>query len=134
MPVGMWGLCGYSALRMTGICLTFLPIVWRCKAKTISGVRSKKPMSFFQLMPHLQCCKPMNCCFIFLPQMGQTLLLFPIAHICLKWYTPRLLPLASSINPASFIFAIKEVAGVAVISSSFMTSARLKSTCTPHCW
>ena len=45
----------------------------------MSLVRSKNPMSFFQLMPHLQCCKPMNCCFIFLPQTGQTLLLAPHA-------------------------------------------------------
>lgn len=26
-------------------------------------------------MPHLQCCKPINCCFIFLPQFGHTFLL-----------------------------------------------------------
>ena len=44
----------------------------------MSLVRSKNPMFFFQLMPHLQCCKPMNCCFIFLPQTGQTLLLAPM--------------------------------------------------------
>ena len=61
-----------------GTCFTFPPMVRRSRAKIISGVRSKKPSSFFQLMPHLQCCKPMNCCFIFLPQFGQTLLLFPI--------------------------------------------------------
>ena len=35
-------------------------------------------MSFFQLIPHLQCCRPGNCCFIFLPQFGQALLLAPI--------------------------------------------------------
>ena len=46
---------------------------------TMSGVRSKKPISFFQLIPHLQCCKQMNCCFILRPQFGQVLLLFPIA-------------------------------------------------------
>jgi len=44
--------------RMTGICLTFFPMVRRSNAKTISLVRSKNPMSFFQLIPHLQCCKP----------------------------------------------------------------------------
>ena len=50
----------------------------RCP-NTMSGVRSKKPISFFQLIPHLQCCKQMNCCFILRPQFGQVLLLFPIA-------------------------------------------------------
>ena len=54
----------------TGHCLIFFPIFRRCKANTISGERSKKPSPFFQLMPHLQCCKPINCCFIFLPQFG----------------------------------------------------------------
>ena len=66
---------------MTGICLTFFPMVRRSNAKTISLVRSKNPMSFFQLIPHLQCCKPINCCFIFLPQPGQTLLLVPIVFV-----------------------------------------------------
>ena len=56
-------------------------MVRRSNAKTISLVRSKNPMSFFQLIPHLQCCKPINCCFIFLPQPGQTLLLVPIVFV-----------------------------------------------------
>ena len=56
----------------------FLPGALCRSPNTISGVRSKKPISFFQLIPHLQCCRPMNCCFIFRPQFGQTLLLFPI--------------------------------------------------------
>lgn len=60
--------------------MTFFPICRRSSAKTISGVRSKNPMSFFQLIPQRQCCKPINCCFIFRPQFGQTLLLAPIAH------------------------------------------------------
>ena len=63
--------------RITGHCLIFFPTFRRCKANTISGERSKKPSPRFQLTPHLQCCKPMNCCFIFLPQFGQILLLPP---------------------------------------------------------
>ncbi len=59
--------------RIAGTCLTFFPTVLRSKAKTISGVRSKKPTPLFQLMPHLQCSSPINCCFIFLPQFGHTL-------------------------------------------------------------
>ena len=63
--------------RITGHCFVFFPAFLRSRAKTISPVRSKYPMSFFQLMPHLQCCKPINCCFIFLPQFGHTFLLLP---------------------------------------------------------
>lgn len=69
----------FQPFRITGRCLTFFPICRRSSAKTISGVRSKNPMPFFQLIPQRQCCKPMNCCFIFRPQFGQTLLLAPIA-------------------------------------------------------
>ena len=32
-------------------------------------------------MPHLQCCKPMNCCFILRPQRGQCLLFLPIQSV-----------------------------------------------------
>jgi len=63
--------------RITGHCFVFFPAFLRSRAKTISPVRSKYPISFFQLMPHLQCCKPINCCFIFLPQFGHTFLLMP---------------------------------------------------------
>ena len=63
--------------RITGHCFVFFPTFLRSRAKTISPVRSKYPISFFQLMPHLQCCKPINCCFIFLPQFGHTFLLLP---------------------------------------------------------
>lgn len=58
----------------------FLPGALCRSPNTISGVRSKKPISLFQLTPHLQCCKPMNCCFIFRPQLGQTLLFLPITY------------------------------------------------------
>ena len=64
--------------RMIGTCFTFFPTFCRWSANTISGVRSKYPISLFQLIPHLQCCRPMNCCFILWPQEGQILLLFPI--------------------------------------------------------
>ena len=57
-----------------GHCFIFFPAFFRSSANTISLVRSKNPISFFQLTPHLQCCKPINCCFIFLPQFGQILL------------------------------------------------------------
>lgn len=72
----------FQPFRITGRCLTFFPICRRSSAKTISGVRSKNPMPFFQLIPQWQCCKLMNCCFIFRPQFGQTLLLAPIASPC----------------------------------------------------
>ena len=67
-----------QTFRIAGRCLTFFPICRRSSAKTISGVRSKNPMPFFQLIPQRQSCKPMNCCFIFRPQFGQILLLAPI--------------------------------------------------------
>ena len=45
------------------------PLIIRCSnEKIISGVRSKYPISFFQLIPQEQCFSPMNCCFIFRPQ------------------------------------------------------------------
>ncbi len=68
-----------QTFRIAGRCLTFFPICRRSSTKTISGVRSKNPISLFQLIPQRQCCKPMNCCFIFRPQFGQILLLAPIA-------------------------------------------------------
>lgn len=74
----------FQPFRITGRCLTFFPICRRSSAKTISGVRSKNPMSFFQLIPQRQCCKPMNCCFIFRPQFGQTLLLAPMLLLVLQ--------------------------------------------------
>lgn len=75
----------FQPFRITGRCLTFFPICRRSSAKTISGVYSKNPMPFFQLIPQRQCCKPMNCCFIFRPQFGQILLLAPIAcSLCLS--------------------------------------------------
>ena len=64
---------------MMGTCLIFLPTLRRCNANTISLFRSKNPISRFQLIPHLQCCDPINCCFIFLPQFGHFLLLLPTA-------------------------------------------------------
>lgn len=81
----------YSSVlpRMMGIYFTFLPTTTRFKANTISSVRSKKPLSRFQLMPHLQCCKPGNCCFIFLPQLGHTLLLAPISLDPLELVQPQ---------------------------------------------
>lgn len=63
--------------RITGFCL---PFAFFSNAKTIFESLSKKPEPFFQLIPHLQCCKPMNCCRIFLPQFGHILLLFPIGR------------------------------------------------------
>ena len=40
----------------------------------------KKPIPLFQLIPHLQCWSPINCCFILRPQLGQTLLFLPIIY------------------------------------------------------
>ena len=74
----------YCFLRITGTCFTFFPTFLQCNAKTISLVRSKNPISFFQLIPHLQCCNPINCCFIFLPHFGQILLLAPIIFTSLN--------------------------------------------------
>lgn len=65
---------------MTGTYLTFLPFALCSRTNTIPGVRSKKPMSFFQLIPNLQCSKPINGSVIPLPQEGQTLLLLPFSQ------------------------------------------------------
>ena len=59
---------------ITGVCFIFLPACFLSRAKTMSEVLSKKPISFFQLIPHLQWHRPINCCFIFRPQLGQILL------------------------------------------------------------
>ena len=74
----------FQPFRITGRCLTFFPICRRSSAKIISGVRSKNPLPFFQLIPQRQCCKPMNCCFIFRPQFGQILLLAPMLLLVLQ--------------------------------------------------
>ena len=68
---------------ITGTCFVltlFLPFLVTCRsnANTISGLRSKYPISFFQLVPHLQCFKPMNCCTMARPQFGH-LRLFAVA-------------------------------------------------------
>ena len=64
---------------IVGSCLTLFPTFLRSSENTMSGVRSKNPISRRQLVPHLQWNRPMNCCFILRPQFGQTRLLAPIA-------------------------------------------------------
>lgn len=75
---GTYSILDESLNRMTGRCflLPFFPTVTRWSAKTISAERSKKPRPFCQLMPHLQCLRPINCCLIALPQRGQFLFCF----------------------------------------------------------
>ena len=46
------------------------------KEKTISGVLSKYPLPFRQLIPHWQWNSPINCCFMFLPHRGHFFRLF----------------------------------------------------------
>lgn len=69
----------------------------RSSENTISGVRSKNPISRRQLVPHLQWNRPMNCCFILRPQFGQIRLL---ALIKVYWSLATIssadIPLASS--------------------------------------
>lgn len=62
--------------------LCFAEPFCRRRQNTMSGVRSKKPIPPFQLMPQEQCCKPINCCFILCPQRGHFLLFFPIICSC----------------------------------------------------
>lgn len=64
---------GYLYL-ITGTCFTFLIACLLSNANTISEF-VQKPISLFQLSRHLQWHRPINCCFIFLPQFGQTRLL-----------------------------------------------------------
>ena len=66
---------------VVGSCLILFPIFLRSSENTMSGVRSKNPISRRQLVPHLQWNRPMNCCFILRPQFGQIRLLAPIAPI-----------------------------------------------------
>ena len=49
----------------------------------------KKPISLFQLSPHLQWHRPINCCFIFRPQLGQTRLLLICVPPAGWWKRPR---------------------------------------------
>ena len=83
--------------RIIGSCFILQPTFLHSSANIISGVRSKKPMSRFQLVPHLQRNSPVNCCFILRPQFGQICLLAPILHY---WSFARIssavIPLASS--------------------------------------
>ncbi|MEQ2707962.1 hypothetical protein, partial [Faecalibacterium longum] len=66
---------------IAGSCLILFPTFLRSSENTISGVRSKNPISRRQLVPHLQWNSPVNCCFILRPQFGQICLLAP--HIAL---------------------------------------------------
>ena len=122
-------------LRMVGTCFTFLPMNTLFRANTISGVRSKKPIFRFQLIPHLQCCKPGNCCFFFLPQLGQTLLLAPISVNLLELVQPQLalqLVLGRQIGEVfgceDLIVAFREGVfydGIALISAEDNTDGRI---------
>ena len=64
---------------VVGSCLILFPTFLRSSENTMSGVRSRNPISRRQLVPHLQWNRPMNCCFILRPQFGQIRLLAPIA-------------------------------------------------------
>ena len=75
-------------------------------------------MSLFQLMPHLQYFRPINCCFIFLPQLGQILLLFlfSIASIypfqpILFHYTLLFLSVQSFLHP---LFPIRNISAIKI--------------------
>lgn len=58
----------------------------RSRQKIISGVFLKYPTFFSHLMPHLQCFKSINCCFIFLPHSGhiRSLIIYYILSIFIK--------------------------------------------------
>ena len=82
---------------IVGNCLTLFPTFLRSSENTMSGVRSKNPISRRQLVPHLQWNRPMNCCFILHPQFGQIRLM---ALIKVYWSLATIssadIPLASS--------------------------------------
>ncbi len=73
--------------RITGFCL---PFAFFSNAKTMPESLSKKPEPFFQLIPHLQCCKPINCLW---PALGGTIFIFSSAvwtHLIIfsHWQAP----------------------------------------------
>ena len=89
VPVDLWNYKdtgttddgGNTIKSIVGNCLILFPTFLRSSENTISGIRSKNPISRRQLVPHLQWNSPVNCCFILRPQFGQICLLAP--HIAL---------------------------------------------------
>ena len=86
-----------------GNCLTLFPTFLRSSENTMSGVRSKNPISRRQLVPHLQWNRPMNRCFILRPQFGQIRLL---ASIKIYW---SLAIISSADIPQDKVFFCDEV-------------------------
>ena len=88
---------------IVGNCLTLFPTFLRSSENTMSGVRSKNPISRRQLVPHLQWNRPMNRCFILRPQFGQICLL---ASIKIYW---SLAIISSADIPQDKVFFCDEV-------------------------
>ena len=77
--------------------LDFVSDFLRSSENPMSGVRSKNPISRRQLVLHLQWNRPMNCCFILRPQIGQIRLLALIkVYWSLAIISSADIPLASS--------------------------------------
>ena len=90
----------------------------------MSGVRSKKPMSRFQLVPHLQWNSPVNCCFILRPQFGQIRLLAPIkVYWSLATISSADIPLASSFFNTDSASAFLDSSAAFFSAATFFASA-----------
>lgn len=96
----------------------------RSSENTISGVRSKNPISRRQLVPHLQWNRPMNCCFILRPQFGQIRLLAPIkVYWSLAIISSADIPLASSFFNTDSASAFLDSSAAFFSAATFFASA-----------
>ena len=110
--------------RIVGNCLILFPTFLRSSENTISGIRSKNPISRRQLVPHLQWNRPMNCCFILRPQFGQTRLLAPIiVYWSLAIISSADIPLASSFFNTDSASAFLDSSAAFFSAATFFASA-----------
>ena len=109
---------------IAGSCLILFPTFLRSSENTISGVRSKNPISRRQLVPHLQWNSPVNCCFILRPQFGQLRLL---ALIKVYWSLATIssadIPLASSFFNTDSASAFLDSSAAFFSAATFFASA-----------
>ena len=109
---------------IVGSCLILFPTFLRSSENTISGIRSKNPISRRQLVPHLQWNRPMNCCFILRPQFGQTRLLAPIiVYWSLAIISSADIPLASSFFNTDSASAFLDSSAAFFSAATFFASA-----------
>ena len=108
--------------------LDFVSDFLRSSENPMSGVRSKNPISRRQLVLHLQWNRPMNCCFILRPQIGQIRLLALIkVYWSLAIISSADIPLASSFFSTSSASPFFASSAAFASTAAFLFSALVSS-------